>query len=209
MSDQVYIFPTDTVWGIGAALSSLAARARIEEIKGITRPRPYALIFAQLSNLAAWMAPDAPMAATEWEKVLAAHTTVLFPAVWLKAPAAAAAPGEAFIGVRWQPNDACQAIWQREQEPLISTSLNRHGQAPIIEEEAAYAFARQYAPDAQFMSATLEKSAQASTILAVTLDAPARSARRPARGKVKVLRGPVEESLAHILGSMGLDIDRD
>ena len=227
MTDNVYIFPTDTVWGIGAALSGRTAQKRMAEIKGITRPRPYALIFDQLAHLAAWFTPAAPLPAYFWQEILACHTTLLFPVPWLRKEAAEAAAGRDKVGVRWQPNEAIEKIWQREQEPIISTSLNLSGQAPITDEVVARRFAQQYAADATLYTAEVLAQATASTILAIELAASLAAIAQVADafrattdvawfespifplGKVQVKRGDVTGPLAQALRRMGLDVDRN
>jgi len=204
MSDHVYIFPTDTVWGLGAALTSTVARERIATIKRITHPRPYALIFARPQDLQTWLQIPAPWADLDWPQILAQQTTVLFPKVWLVAAAAVAAPTSSYVGVRWQPWAPLFEIWQQEQVPLISTSLNLTGENPITDEAAAQAFQQKYAPDAIFKGGAVNLAGRPSTILA--LDPPADSASRLA---LRVLRGPLATPLAARLRSMGLNINGD
>ena len=216
MTDQIYIFPTDTVWGIGGSLRSRVAQKRIEAIKHITQQRPYALIFAQLHDLAAWMTPASPLYArnelVRWADILAAHTTLLFPRAWLKDDAQIAAPGGSHIGVRWQPNEAIKKIWQIEHQPIISTSLNLSGQTPIIREGDARVFAQQFAPDAQFFNAPIAGQTQASTILRIdqvttsTMTSSSSSSSSSSL-QLEILRGQIDGHLGQILASMGLNVD--
>ena len=211
MTDNVYIFPTDTVWGIGTAISSGVGKKRIEEIKGIVRPRPYALIFGQIAHLGSWMIPTAPFSAVFWQEVLTCHTTLLLPVNWFKTEVVSASAGLPQIGVRLQSNMAIQKIWQIEQAPLISTSLNLTGQEPITTYEEAARFMEQFAPDAKLFSAKISARAKASTILAVEFDSSVNVPDSLIKGKVKVKvrRGLVDEHLAQVLERMGLDIDRN
>ncbi len=123
---QVVALPTDTVYGVGAALAHPAAVARLFALKGrpVTVALPVVLADAdQVASLAVtWSAPAATLAAACWPGAL----TIVVPA----APALAALVGaDASIGLRVPDDDTVRAA-ARAVGPLALTSANAHGAPP-------------------------------------------------------------------------------
>ncbi len=123
---QVVALPTDTVYGVGAALAHPEAVARLFALKG--RPATVALpvVLAdtdQVASLAVtWTAPAATLASACWPGAL----TIVVPAE----PALAALVGAgASVGLRVPNDDTVRAI-ARAVGPLALTSANPHGAAP-------------------------------------------------------------------------------
>ena len=126
--DGVYIFSTDTVYGLGCALSNQAGIARIFAIKGRRSDKPLAVLvadIAQADELAAWPTPlyREPVAAL-WPGAL----TVVVPAQ-AQVPDLVRA-GFPTVGIRCPQHPALQAIL-RAQGPWVASSVNRSGDAPM------------------------------------------------------------------------------
>jgi L-threonylcarbamoyladenylate synthase len=125
-------YPTETVWGLGAAAANAAALARLRAWKGRDDDRPIALLVPDLAAAEALGAelPDAArrLAAAFWPGPL---TLVLRCAAAL-APGIAGAGGA--VGFRCSPHPAARALaraaWDAGVGPPTATSLNRSGRPP-------------------------------------------------------------------------------
>ena len=49
--ESVFIYPTDTVWGIGASIRSKAAREKINVIKRSPDDKPLSIMFTDIKTL--------------------------------------------------------------------------------------------------------------------------------------------------------------
>ncbi len=123
---EAVALPTDTVYGVGAALAHPAAVARLFALKG--RPTTVALPVVlgdtdQVATLAVtWSPQAATLAAACWPGAL----TIVVPA----APALAAlVGGDASVGLR-VPDDETVRAAARAVGPLALTSANAHGAPP-------------------------------------------------------------------------------
>ncbi|MBF0206156.1 MAG: Sua5/YciO/YrdC/YwlC family protein [Oligoflexia bacterium] len=51
MNDKIYIYPTDTVWGVGGSIYSKVAFDRVMQIKGIISPRPVSILLSSIEQM--------------------------------------------------------------------------------------------------------------------------------------------------------------
>ena len=120
-------FPTDTVYGVGAAGLDPAAVGKLFAVKDRPRSQPIPLLLADLDALPA-VCPAVPAVALElarrhWPGGLT-----------LVVPAAAALPAEllaggATVAVRVPDHPALRRLIRRLGQPLAATSANLHGRA--------------------------------------------------------------------------------
>lgn len=117
-------FPTDTVYGVGAAALDAAAVLRLYGVKRRPRTLAIPLLIADHADLAAVAATAGP---------LAARLTRLWPgALTLIVPAAPGLPpellaGGATVAVRLPDHAWLRALIRTLGMPLAATSANRHG----------------------------------------------------------------------------------
>ena len=130
------VFPTDTVYGLGADPFNAEAVARIYRVKGREETKPLQLLLADASQL-----PDVATEVSELARRAAEHffpggiTLVLKKAP--KVPSNVVAGGET-VGVRVPDHPLCRALVQAFRAPIAATSANRSGQAsPRTAQEAA------------------------------------------------------------------------
>jgi L-threonylcarbamoyladenylate synthase len=120
----VIAFPTDTVYGLGAAADDELATQRIYHIKGRPVGLPLILMVAAESQLEGWVHVDSrseAMMRRWWPGPL---TLVLH------------AIGGGTLGVRIPKHKAALGLL-RSTGPLMTTSANLHGQEPAMTAEAA------------------------------------------------------------------------
>ena len=115
----VIAFPTDTVYGLGAAADDELARRRIYRIKGRPAGLPLILMVAAESQLEGWVHLDSSaeaMVRRWWPGPL---TVVLH------------ARGGGTLGVRI-PNHKVALDLLRAAGPMMTTSANLHGEDPLM-----------------------------------------------------------------------------
>jgi L-threonylcarbamoyladenylate synthase len=115
----VIAFPTDTVYGLGAAAADDVARRRIYVIKGRPVGMPLILMAAAESQLDGWVHVDSraeDMIRRWWPGPL----TVILHAV-----------GGGTLGVRIPKHDVALELL-RSSGPLMTTSANLHGKDPAM-----------------------------------------------------------------------------
>ena len=120
----VIAFPTDTVYGLGAAADDEVATQRVYHIKGRPAGMPLILMVAAPSQLEGWVHVDSraeAMMRRWWPGPL---TLVLH------------AIGGGTLGVR-VPNHRVTLGLLRSTGPLMTTSANLHGKDPAMSAEEA------------------------------------------------------------------------
>lgn len=135
-SGGLVVFPTDTVYGVGADPYNSAAVRRIYRIKGRAESKPLQLLLADASQIAQ-VAAELPEAAGEVVRrffpggitlVLKRHASLPLRVV----------AGGATVGVRVPDHPWCQALLRAFGAPLAATSANRSGEpSPKTAQEAA------------------------------------------------------------------------
>lgn len=120
----VIAFPTDTVYGLGAAADDEIARRRIYRIKGRPVGLPLILMVAAESQLEGWVHTDA-RAEAFIHKWWPGPLTLILHAV-----------GGGTLGVRI-PKHEVALEFLRFAGPLMTTSANPHGKEPAMTAEEA------------------------------------------------------------------------
>lgn len=124
---HVAIFPTETVYGIGASVFSSAGIRKIYRLKGRSWRKPLALLVHRL-EAAAPLVEEIPK-----EAFRLAHALMPGPlTIVLKASALGrlAMGGLETVGVRVPDHSVALALLKTCGVPLATTSVNRSGQAP-------------------------------------------------------------------------------
>ncbi|MFQ5919612.1 MAG: L-threonylcarbamoyladenylate synthase [Thermoplasmata archaeon] len=127
------VYPTETLYGLGADPYDSAAVERLYRVKGRPRTEPMALVVGDMEEarrLAHLLEPGRRL----WEAFLPGPLTLLLPAK----PEAPPPPvtREGIVGLRC-PRRAIPRALASEFGPITTTSANRHGaSAPVRVEEA-------------------------------------------------------------------------
>ncbi len=130
--NDVIIFPTDTVYGIGTGFLSKEGIKRIYEIKGRDFNKPLAILCNDLNDLSdyAYITDKAIKLANKfWPGGL---TLIL-----KSKPAYEVLSGEKTIGVR-KPNHQLALSLLKQYGPLKTTSVNKSGEAPMNDYNQIY-----------------------------------------------------------------------
>lgn len=124
--DQVVVYPTDTLYGLGCLASSSRAFDRLLAVKGLPAGRGVSCCFEDLAQAKAW---------TRWTPTAQALAEAFLPGpLTLILEANEACPehvlaDEGTLGVRYV--DRPETLALAEVGPIVSTSANRHGQPSV------------------------------------------------------------------------------
>lgn len=159
----IYIYPTDTVWGIGASIYDQAAYLEIARIKKTSTDKPLSVMFNNMAELLqSFYFP--PSMSREWLYDFFALETTLGLSVKtarIEIPAWVHGPSD-MITIRFNGDDLLQKI----PSPFFSTSLNLTGEPPITTFTDAKKFQETYAPNARLLGSNENAlSGEASTIV--------------------------------------------
>ena len=140
LMQQVILYPTDTVWGLGCDAEVPPAVEKLYKLKGRPAGQPSIVLVADLAMLARYVStvPDG------LEAALAAQTrptTYLLPASRALAPGLVAPDGT--VGLRVTRDEFCHRVVRRLGHGLVSTSANKAGEpTPVIFAEVSPAIVR-------------------------------------------------------------------
>lgn len=140
LMQQVILYPTDTVWGLGCDAESPPAVAQLYKLKGRPEGKPSIVLVADMQMLQryATQVPDGLEAAIAAQE---RPTTYILPASRAVAPALLAPDGT--VGLRVTQDEFCHKVVRRLGHGLVSTSANKNGEpAPAIYTEVDPAIVR-------------------------------------------------------------------
>lgn len=160
---QIFIYPTDTVWGIGSTIFDEKAYREIARIKKTTEDKPLSVMFTDLKQLRESFSFPAEMS-EEWLKIFfQMESTLGLPLTTAKILIPAWVHGGSdMISLRCL-NDP---VLKEMPPPFFTTSLNITGEAPITTFEKAEEFQKLYAPHARLLGNKGHKlSGESSTIV--------------------------------------------
>ena len=137
---QVILYPTDTVWGLGCDAEAPPAVKALYKLKNRPEGQPSIVLVADLAMLKRY-ATEVP---AELEQLLAAQmvpTTYLLPASRAVASGLVAADGT--VGLRVVQDEFCFKMVRRLGHGVVSTSANKTGEpAPAVYAEINAAIVR-------------------------------------------------------------------
>src|SRR3972149_3298466 len=126
---QLVCFPTDTVYGIGAAASNDDAILRLYAVKGRSPDKPLPLLISQPAE-ARYYAEVTPVARTLIARFWPGPLTIVMRKVdGLRSRALA---GQNTVALRVPDNDVPRDLARMLGEPLTGTSANRSGARPPV-----------------------------------------------------------------------------
>lgn len=171
---QVILYPTDTVWGLGCDAEAPPAVKQLYKLKNRPEGQPSIVLVADLAMLqryAEWV-PD------ELESLLATETR---PTTYILPASRAVAPGlvgpDGTVGLRVVKDEFCFKVVRRLGHGLVSTSANKAGEpTPAVYTEIDAAILR----GADHVVNWRQEDA--------TRVAPSRVVRLGANGKLEVVR---------------------
>ena len=117
----VIIYPTDTVYGLGCALSNKKGIDRIYEIKRRSRKRPLSFVCADLKDISRY-ARVSDFAYKTMKRLLPGPYTFILEASRLVPKMIA--PKRLATGIRVPDNEICLSLVRELGQPIISTSVS-------------------------------------------------------------------------------------
>lgn len=118
------VYPTDTVYGIGADATSAEAVEKIHKVKGISDKRPMSVLVSDFGMI------DYYCETGIWEDmILRKYLPGPYTFILRRARPIAASDTEK-LGVRLPDSDFCRAMCKEFGRPIITTSANLTGQRP-------------------------------------------------------------------------------
>ena len=123
-SGQIFLYPTDTVWGIGADATNEAAAQRIMELKRRPAKKSFVILVANLQQLSRYVR-HFDTAILPYLTNIKKPTTVIYPGAIGLAPTVMAQDGT--VAIRICEDPFCQSLLLQSDKPLLSTSANLSG----------------------------------------------------------------------------------
>jgi L-threonylcarbamoyladenylate synthase len=146
---QIYIYPTDTVWGIGCDIYSEIGFREIAKIKKTTFDKPLSILFTEVEQiLEIFILPK--NITKEWLKYFFEQESTLgLPLHWSKIQFPDwTIPNTSYISIRCLSSEPLKKIYKDLNHPFFTTSLNLQGQSPITTTNEAISFSKIHAPNA-------------------------------------------------------------
>lgn len=125
-TDGIFLYPTDTVWGLGADASNETAVQRIMHLKNRPANKSFVVLVADQMQLAQYVT-DIDQRIQPYLRQFHKPTTVIYPGAHGLAPTVIAADGS--VAIRICNDPFCQELLRRSGKALLSTSANLSGQA--------------------------------------------------------------------------------
>jgi tRNA threonylcarbamoyl adenosine modification protein (Sua5/YciO/YrdC/YwlC family) len=124
----VVVLPTDTLYGLSAAVSSGQAVRRIAAIKGAANRTQFLLLADSVGMVETFVRSFGCVDRARLERIWPAPVTVILPAgdrcpAWLGETVAFRVPDHAML----------RDIIRHLGEPIVSTSINRTGESPMLD----------------------------------------------------------------------------
>lgn len=170
INDQIFIYPTDTVWGIGCSIYSQKGYERIAEIKKTDTTKPISVLFASINNLAESFRFPSKITASWLREYFKLESTLGIPKSQALIEIPLWATGDSqFVSIRCLETEATKNIYQSINSPFFTTSLNITGEPPITTLEDAKLFQQLHAPDTVIIS-KMDKPLSGSSSSIVFID---------------------------------------
>jgi L-threonylcarbamoyladenylate synthase len=123
---RIYIYPTDTLYGIGGIALQKDIVDEIHRIKGSDSSKPMSVIMADLEMIKQWCDLNSKQEAILKNYLPGPYTFILKMKKGREIPCGK----DGKIGVRIPKNTEMVAICKEINAPIITTSANFHGQEP-------------------------------------------------------------------------------
>lgn len=165
-SGKIFIYPTDTIYGIGGNPFDENVVRRIADIKGRNENKQYIWLMSDFENLMNYVEIVSEIYLDFLQKIWPAPVTVILNLN----ERTKEITNQDTIAVRIPQNDFCLKLLKEISRPLISTSVNRTGENPLNEIDQ---IVNNFLPDVDaivFYSGTTEK--KSSTIIDLTSKQP-------------------------------------
>jgi L-threonylcarbamoyladenylate synthase len=152
MNEKIYIYPTDTVWGIGCNIFSEKSFIEIAKIKKTDPTKPISILYHSYNDLALDVNLPTYLPKTLFTFLANKEVTFLFPSSFAKSHFPKylfkLSP---FISIRFLENPMYGIMHAEIGAPFFTTSLNITNEPPLLTLDLAKEFKEKYAPDARLI----------------------------------------------------------
>ena len=124
------VYPTDTLYGLGADPKNADAVERIFTAKGRSRNKPLPLILYHRNDIKNWTSDIPTLSEKLMDHFWPGPLTILFPSAKRLNPMLTAGTGK--IGLRWPQAPVATAIARKAGTAIIATSANPSGKGGMI-----------------------------------------------------------------------------
>lgn len=166
---DLFIYPTDTVWGIGGDPFSIETYELIAQVKGTSIRKPLSILTNDVQNIIENF-HSSEAYSTLFDDLFKYEITVGLPknSLDLKFPQGPFDETE-FICFRVIKNEIIDECIKNFPGFITSTSLNKTGRPPIFDTDEANEFWHRYCPESNFISSEfLRPSGASSTIIFIS-----------------------------------------
>ena len=140
---KIYIYPTDTVWAIGASVYDADANFQIAKIKGTEINKPLSILVGNFTQFLNYFLTPLNIDHKILQSMFQLNSTLGIPVQWLKKEIPAQIYGRgSWIGVRCLDYTLIKKLIEEIGAPVTTTSLNFNGEMPIADEDKALAFSK-------------------------------------------------------------------
>lgn len=166
-NESVFIYPTDTVWGIGASIHSQSAQKKIASIKKTADDKPLSIMFTDINVLYKSFNFPENIDKSWLRNYFKLESTLGIPLKISRIPIPSWVTSKSdLVSVRCLEHPELKEIGETLKAPFITTSLNLTGEPPIITFQDAKQFQLAYAPEAEFFgNSSHDLSGRSSTIV--------------------------------------------
>ena len=168
IKEDVYIYPTDTVWGIGGSIYSQQVYKEISLIKKTNERKPLSVLCSGLKQLRQFIDIPSEISDDWLNKFYSFESTLALPKKWVRGelPEWVCYDSD-YISIRCLDIIEVKELIEKVGTPITSTSLNITSKDPITNSSDAKKFLDEYAKNCTFVSAKEAKlSGMSSTIIA-------------------------------------------
>lgn len=168
----VFIYPTDTVWGIGTNATLEFGSDCIADIKKTERGKPLSVLFSSLDLLFEYFDLPEKLDRAWLNEFFKSESTLGLPVSWSKGKIATSVfAGMPQVCVRVIEAQEVKELVEKAKGPVLTTSVNVTGEAPAGSEQEAREFLDKHAPEAILItSKELNPSGHSSTMILLNED---------------------------------------
>ena len=132
---MIYIYKTDTVWGIGASIDDKASHLKICKVKNTSKDKPVSILFGSLAEMKNYFSFPFTDNDDNLKEFFDDKMTLLLPLKFsLKEIPKFITGNSEYVGIRCLYNQKISSIIETIKKPITTTSLNITG-APVATNE--------------------------------------------------------------------------
>lgn len=153
VEDEIFIYPTDTVWGLGCSIYSEVGYHKIAAIKKNNLNKPLSIMFDGIDEVMKYFQLPENLTLEWLNDFFKLETTLGLPLKSARIKIPKWATGDSsFVNLRCLETDVVKKIYKKINVPFFSTSLNITGMPPITDYFSALKFQKEHAQDCQFVT---------------------------------------------------------